>query len=275
MDTESILPGTGGIHWSIITHLLICSCFSFLPSRMQGHPINTSRSSQDGSVSTVNGKGSGSAGLTGGPGFHADPHPDHFYSEIPQPPTTKAALPAGLPSTMDGQQPDPFQHLQKDLKGLDYHSQAATGKYNYSKGSSSMGPPPPPLSSSTTLQSNKKSYGAAFTTVSGSTKETLSTGLSTQGGGGAGKMGSGHSKIDDLDLDIYTRMRSPVCICTRQVTIHVTIMFLAGIAYLGVGGIMGFYLGRTCKYLYYISNFELLNFTSQLHPPLCKQIRGW
>ena len=253
------------------TSLLICSCFSFLPFRMQGHPINTSRSSQDGSVSTVNGKGSGSAGLTGGPGFHADPHPDHFYSEIPPPPTTKAALPTGLPSPMDGQQPDPFQHLQKDLKGLDYHSQPATGKYNYRKGSSSMGPSPPPLSSSTILQSNKKSYGAAFTTVSGSTKET---GLSTQGGGG-GKMGSGHSKIDDLNLDIYTRMRSPVCICTRQVTIHVTIMFLAGIAYLGVGGIVGFYLGRTCKYLRYISVFELINFTSQLLLPLCKQIRGW
>ena len=193
--------------------------------------------------------------------------------KIPPPPTTKAALPAGLPSSMEVQQPDPFQHLQKDLKGLDYHSQPATGKYNYSKGSSSMGPPPPPLSSSTTLQSNKKSYGAAFTTVSGSTKETLSTGLSTQGGGG-GKMGSGHSKIDDLDLDIYTRMRSPLCICTRQVTIHVTIMFLAGIAYLGVGGIVGFYLGRTCKYLYYISIFELINFTSQLYLRLYKLEAG-
>ena len=231
---------------------------------MQGHPINTSRSSQDGSVSAVNGKASGSAGLTGGPGFHADPHPDHFYSEIPPPPTTKAALPAGLSPPMEIQQPEPFQHLQKDLKGLDYHSQPATGKYNYTKGPSSVGPPPPPLSSSTTFQSNKKSYGAAFTTGSGSTKETLSTSLSTQGGGG-GKMGSGHSKIDDLDLDIYTRMRSPLCICTKQVTIHVTIMFLAGIAYLGVGGLVGFYLGTICKYLHCILTFELINFTSRMH----------
>ena len=67
-----------------------------------------------------------------------------------------------------------------------------------------MGPPPHPLSSSSGLQTNRISYAAAFNT-SVSAKGKPSTNLSTH----AGKMGSGHAKIDDLDMDIYTRMRSP------------------------------------------------------------------
>ena len=181
---------------------------------MQGQPINTV--SHDGAII----RGSGQ------PGFHTDPHTERFYSEIPP------------PSPMELQQ-EHF-HIQ-DLKGLDYHTQEPTESLNYKRGSS-MGPPPPPLSSSSGLQTNRKSYCAAFNT-SGPTKGALNTNLSTH----AGKMGSGHAKIDDLDLDIYTRMRSPICICTKQVTIHVIIVFLAGIVYLGVGGIVGFYFGKTCK----------------------------
>lgn len=177
---------------------------------MQGQPINTV--SHSGAII----RGSGQ------PGFHTDPHTERFYSEIPPPPPMEL-------------QQEHF-HIQ-DLKGLDYRTESL----NYKRGSS-MGPPPHPLSSSSGLQTNRKSYGAALNT-SGSAKGTLSTSLSTH----ARKMGSGHAKIDDLDLDIYTRVRSPICICTKQVTIHVIIVFLAGIVYLGVGGIIGFYFGKTCK----------------------------
>ena len=100
---------------------------------------------------------------------------------------------------------------------------------NYSKGSS-MGPP---LSST----SGRPSYGTTYN--SGSAKGALSTSLS--------KPGSGHSKMDDLDLDLYTRMKDPLCICTRQVTTHVIIMIVAGIVYLGIGGLAGFYIGKLCE----------------------------
>ena len=178
---------------------------------MQGTPVSTV--SHDGAII----RGSGQ------PGFHTD----HFYTEIPPP-----------PPPMELQQEHFHIH---DLKGLDYRTHEPTESLNYKRGSSME--PPPPLSSSSGLQSNRKSYGAAFNT-SESAKGTFSTNLSTQ----VGKMGGGHSKIDDLDLDIYARMRSPTCICSKQVTIHVVIMFLAGIVYLAVGGIAGFYFGKTCKY---------------------------
>ena len=102
---------------------------------------------------------------------------------------------------------------------------------NYNRGSA-------PLSSSSGLHSGR-SYGTTYNSESG--KGTLSTNLS--------KPGSGHSKMDDLGLDLYARMKEPLCICTRQVTTHVIIMIVAGIVYLGIGGLAGFYIGKLCEYI--------------------------
>ncbi len=65
--------------------------------------------------------------------------------------------------------------------------------------------------------------------------------------------GGGGVRVDDLDLDLYTRMRAPLCICTRQVTIHVIVMITAGVIYLAIGGIAGYYLGKSCEYSLSIS----------------------
>ncbi len=57
---------------------------------------------------------------------------------------------------------------------------------------------------------------------------------------------------DSLGLDYYSRIKSPVCYCTKQVTIHVILMALAGVGYLAVGGSVGFWLGKLCKSHYLI-----------------------
>lgn len=50
-----------------------------------------------------------------------------------------------------------------------------------------------------------------------------------------------------IELDVYTEMKRK-CPITRQATVHVTIMALAGVVYLGVGGLAGFYIGKSCEY---------------------------
>ena len=52
-------------------------------------------------------------------------------------------------------------------------------------------------------------------------------------------------------LNMYSMGGEP-CSCTKQVTIHVIIMALAGVAYLGIGGIAGYYIGKGCKYNCYM-----------------------
>ena len=100
-------------------------------------------------------------------------------------------------------------------------------------------PPPPPTEPCPTYKgpslssSSRTPYGTTYN--SGSHKGTLSTALSKPG------------KMDDLDLDLYTRMREPLCLCTRQVTLHVIIMVVTGIVYLTIGGLAGFYIGRSCE----------------------------
>ncbi len=172
------------------------------------------------------GGGSGGSSSTH-PAFHTDPtaphhlqKQEHFYSEIPPPPPAP-------PPPME-LQPEPF-HIQ-DLKGLDYNTKGQ-----------SMGP----LASHTNKQ---QSYGTTFNTSGSTARGTLSTSLS--------KPMTAQSKMDDLDFDLYARMRSPICICTRQVTIHVVIMILAGLVYLGAGGVAGFYLGKYCEYLILVSFLE-------------------
>ena len=147
---------------------------------------------------------------------------EHDYSEIPLPPAMEL-------------QHKPFQI--EDLMRLDYQSKQQAGNCIYNKGPS-MGHPS--VSSSSGL--HNKNYIS-----SGSQRDTFSTELSTQGMQ-LNSEAKDKGKMDDLDLDIYTRMRSPVFVCTRQVTIHVIIMILCGIVYLGIGGIAGFYIGKLCKY---------------------------
>ena len=208
-----------------------------IPSVSYGGPIirganNYARENRG--VSLAGGSGgidiSSEGGGGGHPAFHTGPWDmEHHYSEIPP------------PSSMELHQHEPF-HIQ-DLKGMDYHS--SPGQYDYNN-EPSMGPPPPPLSSSSGLHNNRQSsYGAAFNS-SGTNKDTLN--LSKQGVVHHQDIEPKHKdKMDDLDLDIYPRLKSPLCVCTKQVTMHVLIMVLAGIVYLTIGGIAGFYIGKSCK----------------------------
>ena len=201
-----------------------------------------------GSIDDGTGGGSGS----GHPVFHTGPWDmEHQYSEIP-----------AHPSSMELLRHEPF-HIQ-DLKGMDYnhhmnhHHHGHPGQYDYNNDPSMGPPPPPPLSSSSGLQTNnRQSYGgpAAFSDSDTATnKDSFSlskqpSGLHHQQDTAATKDNNkDKGKMDDLDLDIYPRLKSPVFVCTKQVTIHVIIMVLAGIVYLAIGGIAGFYIGKTCKY---------------------------
>ena len=132
-----------------------------------------------------------------------------------------------------------------------------------------MGPPPPPPLSG----NNRQSYGgtAAFSDSGTATnKDTFSLskqppGVHHQQDSAATKDKKDKGKMDDLDLDIYPRLKSPGFVCTKQVTIHVIIMVLAGIVYLAIGGIAGFYIGKTCKYtkhtIYVIHDYSWLLLT--------------
>ncbi len=60
--------------------------------------------------------------------------------------------------------------------------------------------------------------------------------------------GQGKAGVDDLlELEYYSEIRRPLCHCTKQVTTHVLFMALAGLVYLGIGGITGFWIGKSCK----------------------------
>ncbi len=117
---------------------------------------------------------------------------------------------------------DPF-HLT-DLKSLDYNK-----------------PMGPPLS-----HSNRQSYGTTFSN-SGS-----------RAAGAAPSAAATGARLEDLDFDLYARMRSPLCVCNRQTTVHVLLMVVAGILYLGVGGIAGFYIGKMCEYFFLVLLYLIL-----------------
>ena len=59
--------------------------------------------------------------------------------------------------------------------------------------------------------------------------------------------GSPRRMNDTLDLGYYSVVKKPYH-CNKQVTIHVMIMALAGTAYIGIGGLAGFYIGKQCKF---------------------------
>ena len=52
---------------------------------------------------------------------------------------------------------------------------------------------------------------------------------------------------DPTELDIYCERNRPPCTPSRQLTIHVAVMALAGVAYLGLGGLAGYYIGKSRK----------------------------
>ena len=54
---------------------------------------------------------------------------------------------------------------------------------------------------------------------------------------------------DPMDLDIYTDEGKRPCPFSRQVTVHVAVMALAGVVYLCVGGLAGYYIGKSRKLL--------------------------
>ena len=198
-------------------------------------------------LTTASGSIDDGGGGGGHPVFHTGPWDmEHQYSEIP-----------AHPSSMELLRHEPF-HIQ-DLKGMDYnyHHHGGPRQYDYNNDPSIGPPPPPPLSGSSGLQTNnRQSYGgtAAFSDSGTTTnKDTLSLskqlpGVHHQQDTAATKDNKDKGKMDDLDLDIYPRLKSPAFVCTKQVTIHVIIMVLAGIIYLAIGGIAGFYIGKTCKY---------------------------
>ena len=48
---------------------------------------------------------------------------------------------------------------------------------------------------------------------------------------------------ETVKMDMY-REGKKYCTCSRQVTTHVAIMAFAGIVYLGIGILMGYYIGK-------------------------------
>ncbi len=53
---------------------------------------------------------------------------------------------------------------------------------------------------------------------------------------------------DPTELDFLAELRRS-CVCNRQMAVHVGVMVLAGLVYLGVGGIAGYYIGKACEYV--------------------------
>ena len=52
-----------------------------------------------------------------------------------------------------------------------------------------------------------------------------------------------------LDSDDYVKYKykKPSGYCTKQVTVHVIVMALAGVVYMGIGGVAGYYFHKACK----------------------------
>ena len=54
--------------------------------------------------------------------------------------------------------------------------------------------------------------------------------------------------MNNMEKDyVYSHEKSGLCTCSKDVTRHVVVMVTAGILYLFLGGIVGFYLGKYSK----------------------------
>ena len=141
---------------------------------------------------------------------HFDPFMENSYSEIPP--------------IQAGNEPP---HIQ-DMKGMEYIGGNPQTGYQYHKNGGDA------LYDSTTQEHGRQQTS--------NHKENF-TALTVPGAQSSPK------RMDDtLELDYYSEVRKP-CFCNKQVTIHVVIMALAGIAYLVIGGVAGFYIGKKCKFL--------------------------
>ena len=105
-------------------------------------------------------------------------------------------------------------------------------------------PPPPPMEPCPPTY-NTKGHPLSTTSRTSTPRNPYGYSGSSHYGGKPGGVG----KMDELDLDLYSRMKDPLCLCTRQVTIHVTVMVVTGALYLVIGGLAGFYIGRSCEYI--------------------------
>ena len=157
---------------------------------------------------------------TGNYNLHLDPYMKHVYSEIPL-------------SPMEAQH-EPLEF--HNLKEVEYITKQP-GTYNngnrttYTPESHSY---PMETTSSTTTATTTPCY-----------PDITSTSLNTKTSNNV------NSVTMSTDLDTYTMDKTSRC-CTRQVTMHVVVMALAGLVYLGIGGITGYYIHKACKFCSYI-----------------------
>ncbi len=71
------------------------------------------------------------------------------------------------------------------------------------------------------------------------------------------------------DSTLYSEIRNPLELCRRQGrqgTIHVLVLALMGLAYLIIGGLAGYWIGRACEFYHFIFTFSILYHTG--HQPL-------
>ena len=156
--------------------------------------------------------------------LHLDPYMKHVYSEIPMSPMEAQQHEQQQKQQQQQQHNKPFEiHNLKDVEYITNQPETYNGNGTYSESDSNAYPP---SVETTQCYPDLTAVNRKPTRIGGTP--------------------SGNAMTMDNRTDTYTVDRKYGC-CSRQATIHVVVMCLAGIVYLGIGGITGYYLHKACE----------------------------
>ena len=92
----------------------------------------------------------------------------------------------------------------------------------------------------------------AFTNIAKTNKQTMSTTT-------FGENNNNHSKL--MKLNMHSKENKSLCTCSKQVTIHVVIAVLTILIFLGIGILLGYFIGKPEKYTGKLKNSIVTKFT--------------
>ena len=75
-----------------------------------------------------------------------------------------------------------------------------------------------------------------------------------------GENNDNHNKLV-VKLNMHSKEDKSLCTCSKQVTIHVVIVVLALLTFLGIGILLGYFIGKPEKYTGKLKNSIVAKFT--------------
>ena len=192
------------------------------------YPATTPATTTATTRSYYGGRGYLDIDTSGNYNLHLDPYMKHVYSEIPMSPMEEQQQEQQQKQQKQQQHQQhskPFEiHNLKDVEYITNQPGTYNGNGTYSESDSNAYPP-----SMETTQ--------CYPDLTSVNRNPTRIGVSS----------ATNTMTMDRHTDTYAADRK-YGYCSRQATIHVVVMCLAGIVYLGIGGITGYYIHKACKF---------------------------